>query len=364
MSLDVLEQIVTTMQHAAQNIEVRLASDSDEFAWDRYVLKHDQSTVYHRFAWSRIIESVHGHKPYFLVAMQDSRIVGLLPLARQQTILFGDTLVSLPFCPYGGPIADAADIEHQLVAFALAVCKQIGTGHLELRRLYLGATSHSDSQFVATQDLYVTFRKRLHPNHDLNLNEIPRKQRAMVRKGIKNNLRSSIEDVDAFFPLYSDNIHRHGTPGSPKIFFQSIADEFGRDCEVLIVRSSGGLALSGVLSLFFKDEVLPFYAGDILHARDFAANDFKYWEVMKRAVDRGARIFDYGRSKKGTGPFNFKSYWGFDAHQLFYEHHGLLGPIPEHNPLNPKFKMMIAVWRKLPGPLVNWLGPKVVKGLG
>ena len=364
MSEEVLEQVVVNLQFAAQTIEVRLASDIDEASWDKYVLGHAQSTVYHRFAWSRIIESIHGHKAYFLIAAQGTRIVGVLPLARQKTVLFGDTLVSLPFCPYGGPIADTPEAERQLVAFALSVVKEIGTGHLELRRLYQGATSNSEVQIVATQDLYVTFRKALQAEHDLNMNAIPRKQRAMVRKGIKNNLVASIEDVSSFFPLYSDNIHRHGTPGSPKQFFESIAREFGKDCEVLIVRSADGLALSGVLSLFFKEEVLPFYAGDIFQARDFAANDFKYWEVMRRAVDRGARLFDYGRSKKGTGPFNFKTYWGFEAHQMFYEHHGLVGPIPEHNPLNPKFQLMIGTWRKLPRPFVNWLGPKVVKGLG
>ena len=364
MTVDVLEKVVANGPQIAQKIQIRLAVARDEQEWDRYVFNHAESTVYHRFAWSRIIESVHGHRPYFLVATQDSKVVGVLPLARQKTMLFGDTLVSLPFCPYGGPIADDEAAEQQLVAYALTVAKQIGTGHLELRRLNRGATSHSEAQFVATQDLYVTFRKVLQTDHELNMNAIPRKQRAMVRKGIRNNLLAAVEDVDAFFPLYSDNIHRHGTPGSPKQFFVSIAIEFGKDCEVLIVRSADGFALSGVLSLFFKDEVLPFYAGDVFEARDFAANDFKYWEVMRRAVDRGARLFDYGRSKKGTGPFNFKTYWGFEAHQMFYEHHGLSGAIPEHNPLNPKFQLMIATWRKLPRPVVNWLGPKVVKGLG
>ena len=85
---------------------------------------------------------------------------------------------------------------------------------------------------------------------------------------------------------------------------------------------------------------------------------------MRRAVDRGSKVFDYGRSKKETGPYNFKTNWGFEPHQLHYEYHGLNGPIPEHNPLNPKFQLMIATWRKLPRPLVNWLGPRVVKGLG
>ena len=187
----------------------------------------------------------------------------------------------------------------------------------------------------------------------------------MVRKGIKNNLIVETGDIEAFFRLYCDNIHRHGTPGSPKQFFEAIAASFGNNCEVLIVKNSEGVPLTGVLSLYFKDEVLPFYAGDVTLARGLAANDFKYWEVMSRASNRGARLFDFGRSKKGTGPFDFKSNWGFEPQQIYQEFFDLRdGVIPEHNPLNPKFQLMIRTWRKLPRTVVNWLGPKIVKGLG
>ena len=130
MTVDVLEQVVPNVQQVTHKIQVRLTVAGDELEWDRYVLKHAESTVYHRFAWSRIIELVHGHKAYFLIATQNSRVVGVLPLARQKTMLFGDTLVSLPFCPYGGPISDSPAAEQHLVEFALGVVKQIGTGHL------------------------------------------------------------------------------------------------------------------------------------------------------------------------------------------------------------------------------------------
>lgn len=346
------------------NIVVRLATQHDAADWDMFVHEHPDATVFHRWAWSVIIEAVHGHKSYFLIAISDGRVVGVLPLAHNKTILFGNTLVGLPFCPYGGPLSINPDVEDALLNHAISVVKEIGADHLELRRLIKAEALPNSDRTVSTQELYVTFRKSLSANHDENMLAIPRKQRAMVRKGIKANLVANLETVKEFFPLYADNIHRHGTPGSPKRFFEAIASAFGNDCEILIVRSPTGEALSGVLTLFFRNEVLPFYAGDVFRARDFAANDFKYWEVMRRAVDRGANIFDYGRSKKGTGPFAFKSYWGFEPHQLYYEHFNLSGPIPEHNPLNPKFQLMISTWRRLPRPLVNWLGPKVVKGLG
>ena len=195
---------------------------------------------------------------------------------------------------------------------------------------------------------------------------IPRKQRAMVRKGIKNELRSEIDsNVDRFFALYADNVHRHGTPALPKRYFQALCSEFGNDCEVLTVSAPDGRPLSSVLSFYFRDEVLPYYAGDDLAARDLAANDFKYWELMRRACARGIKVFDYGRSKQGTGPYAFKKNWGFEPTPLHYEYRLYKrDAVPQNNPSNAKYKLMIETWRRLPLGVANWLGPYVVRSLG
>jgi predicted N-acyltransferase len=116
---------------------------------------------------------------------------------------------------------------------------------------------------------------------------IPRKQRAMVRKGIKNELQGGPgkTGVDGFFAVYADNVRRHGTPALSKRYFALLREEFGDDCDVLLVRSGRtGKVVSGVLSFYFRDEILPYYAGDALEARNLAANDFKYWELMRTGL--------------------------------------------------------------------------------
>lgn len=344
-----------------------VATEIDGPAWDKYVRGHDGSNIYQLWGWKQIIESIHKHRCYFIVARRLDQIVGVLPLAHNKTVLFGNALVSLPFCPYAGPIADDQETHDALLEAARKLCSQLGASHLEVRVLPsefdFGSQSPKHSEFKL-QDLYVTFRRRLADSEEAMMNDIPRKQRAMVRKGIKNELRARQGTIAEFFDLYADNVLRHGTPGSPKSFFQAMQNQFGRDCEISIVERKDGLALSGVLSLFYKDEVLPFYAGDKLESRDLAANDFKYWELMRTSAQRGAKIFDYGRSKKKTGPFAFKSNWGFEPTQLLYRYYDLIGPIPENNPLNPKYRLMIAVWRKLPRFVVDFLGPFIVRGLG
>ena len=243
---------------------------------------------------------------------------------------------------------------------AQALAERLEVDHLELRNV---AARHPD---WPTQDLYVTFRKEILPDAEANMLAIPRKQRAMVRKGIKAGLASEIDmAADRFFALYADNVHRHGTPALPKHYFAALLRTFGENCEVLTVVEPGGRPVSSVLSFYFRDEVLPYYAGDDVAARDLAANDFKYWELMRRACERGLKVFDYGRSKQGTGSYAFKKNWGFEPQPLRYEYRLYRGDaIPQNNPMNPKYRAFIALWRRLPIGLANRLGPMIVRNLG
>jgi FemAB-related protein (PEP-CTERM system-associated) len=329
-------------------------------SWDAFVMGSKAATFFHRAGWLEIIAGVFGHAPHFLYAERDGAIVGVLPLARNRSRLFGDALVSLPFAVYGGVAADDPAAAAALEDEADRLARSLGVEHLELRNV---ESRHPD---WPSQDLYVTFRKGLFADHEDNLRAIPRKQRAMVRKGIRNGLASAIDaDAGRFFALYADNVHRHGTPALPRRYFEALQATFGDDCEILTVTAPDGTPVSSVLSFYFRDEVLPYYAGDDEAARDLAANDFKYWELMRRAVARGCRVFDYGRSKRDTGPFAFKKNWGFEPTPLHYEYRLYKrDTVPQNNPANPKYRAFIALWRHLPRGVANALGPHIVRNLG
>jgi len=327
--------------------------------WDAFVTACPQATFFHRVGWQKIITEVFRHDTYFLYAESDGQIQGVLPLGHIHSWLFGNSLTGLPFTVYGGVAASNPQAADALEQEAQKIAQSLGVAHLELRNVH---ARHTD---WPTQDLYVTFRKEILADEEANMLAIPRKQRAMVRKGIKNNLRSVIDpNVDRFFALFADNVHRHGTPALPKKYFQALMTVFGQDCEVLTVEAPDGRPLSSVLSFYFRDEVLPYYAGDDESARDLAANDFKYWELMRMACAKGLKVFDYGRSKKGTGPYAFKKNWGFEPTQLHYEYCLYKrDAIPQNNPSNAKFKLLIETWRRMPIGLANWLGPFIVRNL-
>ncbi len=337
------------------------ASDTENSArWEAFVQACPEATFFHRAAWQGILRYVFRHPTYFLYAEHDGEILGVLPLAHIKSRLFGNSLIALPFAVYGGVAASTTEAAAALEQEAQSLARQLDVDHLEFRNIN---PRHAD---WPTQDLYVTFRKEILPEVEANMLAIPRKQRAMVRKGINSGLISTVDrKSDRFFKLFADNVHRHGTPALPKRYFDTLLEVFGDDCEILTITSPDGKPLSSVLSFYFRDEVLPYYAGDDEAARNFAANDFKYWELMRRSCERGLKIFDYGRSKVGTGPYSFKKNWGFEPQGLHYEYCLYKrDSIPQNNPNNAKYKLLIETWRRMPIGLANLIGPHIVRNLG
>jgi FemAB-related protein (PEP-CTERM system-associated) len=358
--ISTLDEGVASSGAASRRLRVRPFATGDERRWDEFVDRCPEATFFHRAGWRDIVEDCFNHRSHFLLAEASDEICGVLPLAEVKSRLFGHSLVSLPFAVYGGPAALNDEAQQVLIEAAADMGRSLRVQHLELRNR---APKCPD---WPRQDLYVTFRKPIAGDPEANLREIPRKQRAMVRKGMKNRLRSEIDSSGKrFFDLYADNMHRHGSPPLARRYFERLLETFGSKCEVLTVVDETGRAVSGVLSFYFRDEVLPYYAGDTAAARDLAANDFKYWELMRRASERGVRIFDYGRSKRGTGSFDFKKNWGFEPTPLAYEYQLFSrDSIPQNNPLNPKYRALIAVWRRLPLRIANAAGPLIVRNLG
>jgi len=340
-------------------LSVHQLQTEDIQKWDEFVLSCPDATFFHRAGWQRVINQALGHKTYFLYVTLKGKIQGVLPLAEINSYLFGHSLSSLPFCVYGGIAATSEQARRALDQAAQTLASQLGVDYLEYRNL---RARHQD---WPTKDLYVTFRKEILSETELNMQAIPRKQRAMVRKGIKAGLQSTIDqDTERFFTAYSASVHRLGTPVFSRKYFRALKQVFPDDCELLTITKDGH-TISSVMSFYFRDEVLPYYGGGTSEARNLAGNDFMYWELMRRACERGYKIFDFGRSKRDTGSFDFKKNWGFEPQQLHYEYQlHQSDKIPDHNPLNPKYQIFIKTWQKLPLAVANLIGPHIVRSLG
>ncbi len=343
------------------SIRIRDMREADTQAWNRYVEGHPRATFFHLAQWGGVIGDSFGHTSHYQLAEQDGAIVGVLPLSRMRTRLFGDSLVSTPFCVYGGPLASHEEAETALEQRASDLLTQLGSASLEFRNLHAPWRG-----WDARPSLYYTFRKSMTGQAEADMKAIPRKQRAMVRKGIQNGLTStSTTETRTLYRVYSESVRNLGTPVFPRRYFERIAQAFAGSYDVVTVWEDED-AVASVLNFYFRDEVIPYYGGGTRRARQVAANDFMYWEVMRRAGEaRGSRLFDFGRSKSGTGAFDFKRNWGFEPTPLHYSYKLKPGArLAENNPTNPKFKLLISAWRHLPLSVANILGPPIVRGLG
>lgn len=324
------------------------------------MLAHPDGTFFHLAGWRRVIERAFRHPTHYLIAQRNGIVSGVLPLTHVKSLLFGSSLVSNAFAVRGGPIAADEDSLRALEAEAVRLMEILGVPVLEFRDFSAGR-----GDWLSKPGLYANFRRELAPTVEGNMKAIPRKQRAMVRKGIGHELHSELDDgIDRLYRVYAESVRNLGTPVFAKSYFSILREEFSTASDVVTILS-GGKAVASVLNFYFRNEVLPFYGGGVAAARRLAANDFLYWEVMRRACERGYRVFDFGRSKVGTGAYAFKRNWGFDPTPLAYQFRLASGrSIPDLNPLNPKFAMLVAAWKRLPLAVATRLGPLIVKGIG
>ena len=346
-------------------VRIRELDAASAGAWDAFVRATPAATFFHLAPWAEVIRQSFAHPTHYAFAEQDGAIVGVLPLARMKTFLFGDLLGSTPFCVYGGSVAVEEEARLALEAHAIALRDRLGAPVLEFRR-----REAADPGWTERPPLYFTFRKTIQAFDDdvkgMERN-IPRKQRAEVRKGLNRFGLRSVSDSDTarLHRMYAESVRNLGSPVFPHRYFRALAEAFPGEHDVTTVLH-GETPVSAVLNFHFREEVLPYYGGGTRQAREFSANDVMYWEVMRRAHrERGATVFDFGRSKAGTGAFDYKRNWGFEAEQLHYCYRLAEGArIPDNNPNNPKYKLFIAAWKRLPLPVANLLGPPLVRGLG
>jgi len=337
------------------------ATPEQAVRWNGYVTNHQHGTPFHLEAWLRTIESSFKHRPLHLMAEDGAEIVGILPLFLVHSWLFGRMLISTPQAAYGGILASSPQAEEALLREAQRLAQAEKVKFLELRNS--GSTLTASN--LVTKDLYVTFRQELFQDPEKNMLAIPRKTRAEIREGIGNQLefRESQIGVDEFYQVYSCSVRELGTPVFPKSLFASGLQEFGSNCRIFSVHWKG-VPVSAVWTLFYKDQVLPYYGGSLREYNRLSVNNFMYWMLMKYGCENGYHLFDFGRSKKGTGSFNFKKRWGMTMSDLPYQYALMRQQtLPDTSPLNPRFSMGIRIWRQLPLAITNTLGPIISRHL-
>lgn len=349
----------------ALTIAVRAAdlSDAAECARiDDFVRAHAAGTIFHRPQWSRAVERGCRQRAHYLIAERAGAVIGCLPTTEIRSRLFGNALVSAGFGTGGGILADDARAAEQLAAAGWALAERLGCGSLELRGGPVPAG------FDAAGGVYANFDRDLPGDADALLAAIPRRQRTEVRRALESELVTSAGNDTAHraahFRVYAESVRNLGTPVFPPALFRAMLDEFGDDADMVLVRRSDE-PVAALLNFYFKGTCQPFWGGGTFAARACRANDLVYFDVMRRAVERGCTRADFGRSKIGTGPWSRKRIWGFAETPIVHSIRTADGDAArEINPLDAKYRLKIEAWKRLPLWAANRIGPLIARGLG
>ncbi len=344
-------------------IRIHPLDSADDARLDAFVMSAEHATLFHTASWRRAVARAFPFEPIYLAAEDlaadgdaTGEIVGCLPLFRVKNLFVAPTLISTPFAVYGGALG-SANVRSALVREARALADRSGARFVELRNRF------GPEPDVPVRSGYATFVKDLPEDPEQCLETLPRKARAAARKGIASGLEAieTRDDLAAFHHLFAVNKRHLGSPAIPMRLFLRLFEEFKDQVFLLMVRHRG-TDVAGVLTFTFRDEVVPYYSGDLPAYERLQVNNFMYLRLMEWGVRHGFKRFDFGRSRIGSGSSQFKIHQGFAPTELPYQ---ILsrnsGVAPDLSPSNPRFGLPMAIWRRLPLSVTKLVGPLLVR---
>lgn len=342
---------------------VELENGGQEADWQAYVHSAPRATPYHALEWRDVLLRTFGHRSRYLMARNDGRVCGVLPLVEMRSTMFGHFFVSLPFLNYGGILADLPECQAALATTTVDLATRRGARHIELRQAFAtGDWAQSDWKLRQHKAALVV---PLCADADMHWSSLSSRLRGKVRKAAKSGAAFSAEGaeaIDDFYRVFSLNMRDLGTPVYSPEFFRNIL-RLAKDTTVLMVRRDGRPAAAAI-ALRWRDRLeLPWICSDYSQCR-FNVNEFLYWRAIEWARMSGARELDLGRSSIGAGTYQFKIQWNPRVCPLYWYY--WLAPgfgLPQLNPANPKYARAVSLWRKMPLGLANRLGPWVVRNI-
>ena len=327
--------------------------------WDAYVWESREATFYHLTAWRKVMEECFGHSTFYLIARENGEVRGILPVVYMQSRLFRRSLVSLPYFCKGGVVAEDKEVASALVAHARSLLKSVGAELLLIRQQ---GENLSD---LSCDNSKGTFLLELNPDPDIVFDRFEKQVRRRIRKAYSSGLEADWgeEYLPAFYHVYATSMRDLGIPIHNYKFYERVVRYFPDHAKILIVRLHDTV-VAGQLAFTFKDRLLLACAGSLRQYLPMCPNNLLYWEAVKYACLNGYRICDFGRSAKGSGPYEFKAQWGgeeIDCPMYFIDVDGRsLNSIQANN---SRYHILREMWKRLPLGVTTWLGPRIVRNL-
>jgi serine/alanine adding enzyme len=342
-------------------MSIKLAEEQDYNNLNKYILNMDLSNLYHDSRWGTIIEDTFCHKYYMLLSEDtDGSINGIFPFVHMKSFSFGNFIVSMPYFNYGGICANDDFVREHLIAEAVRIAKELNAHHIEFRQ------EHSFHNGFPEKTSKVSMRLDLPGASEDLWKSFPSKLRSQIKVPQKAGMISRIgrmEEVESFYEVFSNNMRYLGTPVYPKRFFVNILDKFPESTWICSVYMGNTPVASGFLAGYKNRMEIPWASSLRIYNR-LSPNMLLYWSSLRFACEKGFRTFDFGRSTQGESTYRFKGQWGAAPTPMVWSYWVRdEGKIPDITPRNRKYQLAIEIWKKLPIPVTQFLGPRIIKNI-
>ena len=355
------------------DIDIKTLHNSDHTLWDSYVFKHPESTLYHLSGWKEVIRKTYGHKGYYLMAVSEGLVRGILPLIHMSHPFWGSKLVSIPFFDMGGVIADNSETATLLISRAVMLGDEIGASEILLRhqnaffdfgKLSLNFDDAKQKKlYYHVQTHKFRMIMDLPGSPDILMNSFKSKLRSQIRRPMKEGLTSRIggsELLDDFYRVFSVNMRDLGSPVHSKELIENVLVKFRGQAQIVGVYSgSDPIAVSLVIP--FREILANPWASSLKAFSKQSPNMLLYFRMLEYACEKGLKQFDFGRSTMNEGTYKFKEQWGASPRQLYwYSLSKQKIPLDTvAGPVSPKRAMAEKIWKTLPLSVANFMGPKI-----
>ncbi len=344
------------------NSRLKVVVWNDRNSWDTFVEAHPEASNYHRWVWKEVIEETYGHRSFYLAAVRGAAIEGVLPLFWIRSRLFGQFLTSVPFFSYGGVLANSQEAAQALLAHAVDLARELGARHIELRSI--SASNYGYGWHHLTPK--VTMVLSTTEDVDSYAKRLSSKMRQRIRFGIKHGLNSEwggAESVGNFYRIFSINMRSLGTPVYPRDWFENICRHLRDQARILTINNGRETLAAGIVTIYRDGLEIP-WSGSVPESRHLQPVVLMFWTLIEWATSQGLRFVDFGRCTPGGGVHLFKRLWLCEERTLHWHYWLSAGTtVPEMRPDNPRFRVAVRVWQRLPLAVTNWLGPRIVRSI-
>jgi len=348
-------------------ITIRKALQSDQKAWDNFVVNHPSSSPYHFFAWQVAVQEAYQHYAHYLIAEQSSEIVGIFPIIIFKKPFGQSTLCALPFCDIGGVLANEHEIEQLLLNKAAEVALTYHANKIDHRTAKTNKETSESSELFSNSDK-VRMIMPLPESSEVLFSNFKSKLRSQIRKADKNGLHFELGSQETllndFYGVFAHNMRALGSPVHAKQFFVSLLKHYKSKMLISVVYKDELAIGAGIVLVAGNKASIPWASTKAEYNR-LSPNMMLYWSFLQHLSDNGISEFDFGRSSFDEGTFKFKQQWGALPQPLNWTVINISEPSRDTKsqattPSNLRGKVE-SIWRKLPLAVTILLGPIIRK---